>query len=274
VLLQRLAALARAPVSPFGNADDEATRLSVTINAEMTQLWRRLEDLRTWVRETDLGTGRDAQRHSENVVLAMVSRLQDSRKEHLRVEEQRKHALEKQSQRMRMFGGEDDFDMGKPLSFGAPALAGSGSSAAQTGASPNHVHPTHAGRVNANHLVTLQPPQFSHLTQQQQQAQPAQQLVLIPDNQHLRARVDAIAAVQTSIVELGQVMSNLSTLIQEQDPLINDIAGNVENAAADARAGILQLQRYYESIRGNRQLVARLFAVLAVFLIGWMVFLA
>ena len=260
VLLSRLTALARTQ-SLFGDDNDEVTSLTVTVKNEMQQLKRRLAELQEWLRQNDLGGGRDAKLHSEMVVRAMEYQLQDSGAEFVRVLERRKASLEQQNQRIRMFGGgngDDDVDMGRPLSFAAP------SSSPPLAPRP----PSHQQQQPHKSLAAGFDP-----SQAQFQAQ-STQMVLIPDHQHLRARVDAINVVQKHISELSEVMTTLATLVSDQDRLVDDIAGNVEQSQADFRAGFGELQRYYESIRGNRRLVARLFGVLVAFLVFFMLFLA
>lgn len=259
VLLARLTVLARAQ-SLFKDTD-ESTLLQVKVNSEMKTLKTRLAELQNWLKQNDLGAGRDAKQHSEQVVRVMEFKLQDSGKQFQQVLETRKQALKQQSQRKRMFGGEsdpfDDVDIGVPQ----PTLMAT-SSAAATTAMEQEANRNHDGDDPESMMLTSESMQF--LPQRQ----------LIPDAQYLRSRVDAITTVESHIAELGQVMSTLATMVSEQDHMVERFGDNVDGIQMDLRGGFLQLEKYYDSIRGNKRLVSRMFGVLVLFLMFFLFFLA
>jgi syntaxin 5 len=254
VLLSRLTTLARAQTL-FNDPQDEMSILSVKVNNEISQLKTRLAELEDWLKNNDLGTGKDAKLHSEQVVKTMEFKLQDSGKQFFRVLESRKSALRAQTQRKKMFGDDDeDDDIGRPLPQSAFSFAAQ---------QDEEAGQQHASNGNGSAMVTS-----ASMTPFQQQRQ------LIPDNQYLRSRVDAISTVEAHIAELGQVMSTLASMIHEQDQLVNDMAENVDRSQMDIRAGFLQLEKYFNSIRGNKRLMTRLFGVVVVFLLFFLFFLA
>jgi syntaxin 5 len=254
VLLSRLTTLARAQTL-FNDPQDEMSNLSVKVNNEISQLKTRLTELEDWLGKNDLGTGKDAKLHSEQVVKTMEFKLQDSGKQFFRVLESRKSALRAQTQRKKMFGDDDeDDDIGRPLPQSAFSFAAQ---------QDEEAGQQHASNGNGSAMVTS-----ASMTPFQQQRQ------LIPDNQYLRSRVDAISTVEAHIAELGQVMSTLASMIHEQDQLVNDMAENVDRSQMDIRAGFLQLEKYFNSIRGNKRLMTRLFGVVVVFLLFFLFFLA
>lgn len=114
VLLSRLTTLARAQTL-FNDPTDEMSMLSVKVKNEISQLKTRLTELEDWLKKNDLGTGKDAKMHSEQVVKNMEFKLQDSGKQFVKVLESRKTALRAQTQRKKMFGDDDDDDIGRPL---------------------------------------------------------------------------------------------------------------------------------------------------------------
>jgi syntaxin 5 len=227
LLLARLTSVARSQ-NLFSDDADELGRLSVTVKNEMSDVKRQLAELQVWLSANDLGQGKDSKMHSEAVVKTMEHKLHDSGKTFVRLLETRKTILVEQSQRKRIFGG-DDVDLGLPMSF---ATSSGGDLEAQ------------------------------------------QQALVIPDTQYMRSRVDAINSVEKYITDLGQVMGTLATLISQQDHQVNDLANNVDGANLDLRAGFAQIERYYNSIRGNQRLVMRLFLVVVSFLLFFLLFLA
>ena len=253
VLLTRLTTLARAQTL-FNDPQDEMSLLSVKVKNEISQLKTRLSELEDWLKKNDLGTGKDAKLHSEQVVKNMEFKLQDSGKQFVRVLENRKNALRAQTQRKRMFGDDDDEDdIGRPMPQSAFTVA----------MQQDEEMGMNSNAQNGKGIITT-----ASMVPFQQQRQ------LIPDTQFLRSRVDAITTVESHIAELGQVMSTLATMIQEQDHLVNEMSENVDRSHMDIRAGFLQLEKYYNSIRGNKQLITRLFGVLVAFLLFFLFFLA
>jgi len=102
----------------------------------------------------------------------------------------------------------------------------------------------------------------------------AQQSLVIPDTTYVRSRVEAISVVEKHISELGTAMKKLASLVSEQEHDVNVMAANVETTNLNLRAGFEQLERYYQSIRGNNRLVMRLFLVLVSFCLFFLIFLA
>lgn len=48
-------------------------------------------------------------------------------------------------------------------------------------------------------------------------------------------------------------MATFAAIVSQQDIQVNEIANNVDNANFDMRAGFAQLERYYNSIKGNNR---------------------
>ena len=250
VLLSRLTNLARAQTL-FNDPSEEMANLSNRVKSEISTLKTKLTQLEDWLKINDLGSGKDAKLHSEQIVKNMEFKLHDSGKQFAKVLESRKNAIHAQSQRKKMFGADSDGedDIGRPIPQSAFKV--------KFDHDDEEANPS-----GGNSLITSASIPF----QQQNQ--------LIPDTQYLRSRVDAMSTVETQIAELGKIMTNLASMIQDQDLLVRDIEENVDHANEDIRAGFVQLQKYYDSIRGNKSLLRKLFSVLVVFLLFFLFFLA
>ncbi|KAH9258119.1 hypothetical protein BASA81_003682 [Batrachochytrium salamandrivorans] len=258
VLLARLTVLARAQT--LFKDSDESTILQVKVNSEMKILKTRLAELEQWLKQNDLGQGRDLKKHSEQVVKVMEFKLQDSGKQFQQVLETRKQALKQQGQRKKMFGEDpfDDMDIGVPTT----SSAGASRSGVLEEEEEERLLLSNSRQQDPEMMMTSESMQFSPQRQ------------LIPDAQYLRSRVDAITTVESHIAELGQVMSTLASMVSEQDHLVDRFGDNVDGIQMDIRGGFLQLEKYYDSIRGNKRLVSRLFGVVVAFLFFFLFFLA
>jgi syntaxin 5 len=117
--------------------------------------------------------------------------------------------------------------------------------------------------------------------QQQQQQQlwyqpQEQQLVHAPPAASLRyyqQRTDAVQRVEATIVELGQIFHQLSRMVAEQGELVQRIDVNIEDSLAHVEGAHGQLLRYFESLRSNRGLILKLFGVLSLFIVLWVLIL-
>lgn len=259
VLLGRLTQLARAQTL-FNDPADEMSVLAVKVKNEIASMRTKLAELEGWLKKNH-DMGKDSQLHSEQVVKTMEFKLKDSGTLFYQVLESRKHALRAQTQRKRMFGDEDedDEDIGKP----APQV----SFQRNWDDEESGMGGITSGSKTQNNESTMMMTSSSMAPYQAQSK-------LIPDTQYLRSRVDAITTVETHIAELGQVMSTLANMVASQDHTINQLGDNVDRAHVDMSAGIAQLQKYYESIRGNKQLMSRLFGVVLLFMLFFLFFLA
>lgn len=107
--------------------------------------------------------------------------------------------------------------------------------------------------------------------QQQQQ----QELLLAPvvETQYYDAREKAVGEVEKTIGELGQLFKRLATMISEQEELVERIDDDIEAATANAENARNSLMKTYEKVSSNRGLFMKLFAILGVFAVFFILFL-
>ncbi|KAK4531533.1 hypothetical protein CCYA_CCYA08G2390 [Cyanidiococcus yangmingshanensis] len=106
-----------------------------------------------------------------------------------------------------------------------------------------------------------------HQVQQLMQATPASSL------QYYQQRTDAVQRVETTIVELGQIFHQLAHMVAEQGELVQRIDVNIEDSLAQVHGAHGQLLRYFDSLRSNRGLIMKLFGVLSLFILLWVLVL-
>jgi syntaxin 5 len=90
---------------------------------------------------------------------------------------------------------------------------------------------------------------------------------------YLETRADAVQTINQTMGELNSVFSNLLQLIDLQGQNVERIDDNVTSMADNLEAGIQQLEQSVSST-SNFRLMAKLFGILMVFLIAFIVFLA
>lgn len=90
--------------------------------------------------------------------------------------------------------------------------------------------------------------------------------------QYLQQRSQSIRAVERTIEELKGIMSQVARLTHEQDHLITRIDENIMDAEVHIDGAYKQLVEYLSKVSSQRWLFLKIFAVLTVFIILFVVF--
>jgi len=101
-----------------------------------------------------------------------------------------------------------------------------------------------------------------------------QMMQLIPDQNYLRERADAMEQVESNIVELGAVYNRLATMVHEHKDMVQRVEDNVDEANSMVTMGMNQLVDTLANLRSNRGLALKVFSILVVFIISFIIFFA
>lgn len=80
--------------------------------------------------------------------------------------------------------------------------------------------------------------------------------------------------IEATIVELGTIFQQLAHMVKEQEEIVQRIDGNVEQSEMNIEAAHSEILKYFQSVTSNRWLMIKVFAVLIVFFIIFVVFVA
>lgn len=99
----------------------------------------------------------------------------------------------------------------------------------------------------------------------------SQQLLLLEEqnNQYIQERSNAVEAIESTINEVGGLFQQLATMVQEQGEVIQRIDDNVEDVSLNISGAQRELMKYYHSVSSNRWLMLKIFGVLIVFFLLW-----
>ncbi|CAN1331324.1 SYP32 [Linum perenne] len=111
------------------------------------------------------------------------------------------------------------------------------------------------------------------IQQQQQQSQQQQQMVPLQDS-YMQSRAEALHNVESTIHELGNIFTQLATMVSQQGELAIRIDENMDETLSNVEGAQGQLVRYLNSISSNRWLMIKIFFVLVVFLMIFLFFVA
>jgi syntaxin 5 len=123
------------------------------------------------------------------------------------------------------------------------------------------------GRANSAPLTPLD-------IQRMEQESGLQQMQLIPDQDYLRERADAMSTVESNIVELGTIFNKLAVMVSEHQELVQRVEDNVEDANATINLSLGVLTDTLTSLRTNRMLALKVFSILVAFIIAFIIFFA
>ncbi|KAI0936706.1 hypothetical protein AcW1_000876 [Taiwanofungus camphoratus] len=90
------------------------------------------------------------------------------------------------------------------------------------------------------------------------------QLVEQQDN-YIQSRSTAIESIESTIAELGQIFSQLAQMVAEQRETVQRIDADTVDIASNVGGAQRELLKYYASISSNRWLMLKVFGVLIVF---------
>ena len=108
----------------------------------------------------------------------------------------------------------------------------------------------------------------------EEQSGQSQMMQLIPDQNYLRERADAMSAVESNIVELGTIFNKLAVMVNEHSEMVQRVEDNVDSANDNITLSLNTLTDTFDNLRSNRALFMRLMAVLVVFVILFITFFA
>ncbi|CAB1332957.1 unnamed protein product [Coregonus sp. 'balchen'] len=94
------------------------------------------------------------------------------------------------------------------------------------------------------------------------------------EDSYIQSRSDTMQNIETTIVELGSIFQQLAHMVKEQEETVQRIDGNVEDTQLNVDMAHSEILKYFQSVSSNRWLMVKIFLVLIVFFIVFVVFFA
>uniref|UniRef100_A0A8C7WFG6 Syntaxin 5A, like n=1 Tax=Oncorhynchus mykiss TaxID=8022 RepID=A0A8C7WFG6_ONCMY len=91
---------------------------------------------------------------------------------------------------------------------------------------------------------------------------------------YIQSRSDTMQNIETTIVELGSIFQQLAHMVKEQEETVQRIDANVEDTQLNVDMAHSEILKYFQSVSSNRWLMVKIFLVLIVFFIVFVVFFA
>ncbi|KAK6496475.1 cis-Golgi t-SNARE syntaxin [Arthrobotrys musiformis] len=246
--LERLALLAKRRTL-FDDRPVEIAELTYIIKQDLSAINQSISSLQA-LNKSNPPTQQQVGEHSKNVVVMLQGKLADVSVGFKEVLEVRTKNIQKGRERTENFvssvkGGLNDQAQGLSKSH-----------------SPLYATPSRTPLPQSD-LLSLEP----SIEQQQQQAllleeQPS-------DQSYLNSRSDAIAAIESTIHELGGIFAQLAEMVSQQTEMIQRIDANTEDVVSNVSGAQRELLKYWGRVSSNRWLVVKMFGILMIFFLLW-----
>ncbi|XP_065342599.1 syntaxin-5 [Cloeon dipterum] len=250
--LEKLTLLAKKK-SLFDDRPAEIQELTYIIKEDLNSLNQQIAKLQGAAKsQQDNSNRKHLMSHSSSVVLTLQSKLASMSSEFKNVLEVRTENLKAQRSRQEQFSQ-------------AGALASLPPSALTAG-------PRQGSVLLAEEQVSIEmgglvaPPS---LTMQGQRM-----LMQDESNQYLHSRAETMQNIESTIVELGGIFQQLAHMVKEQEEMVERIDTNIQDVELNVEAAHSEILKYFQSVSSNRWLMIKIFAVLILFFIFFVVFLA
>ncbi|KAB8356435.1 hypothetical protein FH972_024018 [Carpinus fangiana] len=273
--LERLAQLAKRKTL-FDDRPVEIAELTYVIKQDLAGLNSQISSLQQLSRTVNGGASKKAAgaeqetEHNKNVVVLLQGKLADVSVNFKEVLEVRTKNIQASRSRTENFvssvgghnaqGGPDPNRRTDSPLYAPPSR----------GRSPK---PGAYGGAGGQDILSLDPAPGSSGGSALRGPQSDQQLMMMeeaqPNNTYISQRGEAIEAIERTIGELGGIFGQLAQMVSEQSEMIQRIDANTEDVVDNVQGAQRELLRYWSRVQGNRWLVAKMFGVLMIFFLLW-----
>ncbi|CAB1433252.1 unnamed protein product [Pleuronectes platessa] len=272
--LEKLTILAKRK-SLFDDKGVEIEELTYIIKQDINSLNKQIAQLQDLVRSRGAPGGRHIQTHSNTIVVSLQSKLASMSNDFKSVLEVRTENLKQQRTRREQFS--------QPPVSSSPLMANNFRSRKKGAQEP---HAAREPRNDYQGYTTSNLKESSVLMQDESrslgdvainmdsQANPLQLQLIDEQDSYIQSRADTMQNIETTIVELGSIFQQLAHMVKEQEETIQRIDANVEDTQLNVEGAHTEILKYFQSVSSNRWLMIKIFLVLIVFFIIFVVFFA
>lgn len=252
--LEKLTILAKRKAI-FDDKPLEIQELTYIIKQDINSLNDQIAQLQQLAKSQRSQNGKHLQTHSNTVVVALQSKLASMSNDFRQVLEVRTENLKHQKSRREQFSS-------TPVTSSLPPSAYQG-----------HMNGSVLLQDDASH--TGNGDVAIDMTGGARGGQLQNQLQLIDEQDaYIQSRAETMQNIESTIVELGSIFQQLAHMVKEQEEIVGRIDQNVDEASQNIEAAHSEILKYFQSVTSNRWLMIKIFGVLMVFFIIFIVFMA
>ncbi|XP_055711002.1 syntaxin-5 [Phlebotomus papatasi] len=256
--LEKLTLLAKRK-SLFDDRPVEIQELTYIIKGDLNSLNQQIAKLQDIGRsQRRSSSGKHLLSHSSNMVVALQAKLVNMSNDFKQILEVRTENLKHQKTRR------DQFSQG-PVTNSLPPSSMRGSTQGSLLLSEqddDSVHISLGDNASASQPL---------LPRQQMQ----QQLMLYDESDnYVQQRAETMQNIESTIVELGGIFQQLAHMVKEQEEMVERIDSNIQDTELNIEAAHGEILKYFQTVSKNRWLMIKIFGVLILFFIFFVVFMA
>ncbi|KAK7922441.1 hypothetical protein WMY93_009343 [Mugilogobius chulae] len=270
--LEKLTILAKRK-SLFDDKAVEIEELTYIIKQDINSLNKQIAQLQDLVRSRGAPGGRHIQTHSNTIVVSLQSKLASMSNDFKSVLEVRTENLKQQRSRREQFS--------QPPASSSPLMANNFRSRKKGAQEPHAAREPrydYQGYTTSKESSVLMQDESRSLgdvaIDMDSQANPLQLQLIDEQDSYIQSRADTMQNIESTIVELGSIFQQLAHMVKEQEETIQRIDANVEDTQLNVEAAHTEILKYFQSVSSNRWLMIKIFLVLIVFFIIFVVFFA
>jgi syntaxin 5 len=266
--LERLTQLARRKTL-FDDRPVEINELTFVIKQDLTQLDRSIKELQAIAPKQPVNktaTAGQESEHSKNVLFMLRSKLSTVGANFKETLETRTKNVQASKTRTENF-----------LSSVSAAANSPGGTPGRTD-SPLYQLPANAGDKSKGSnpttldILSLDPSSSSSALMRHQPNN--QQLLMMEEggggsNVYIQQRGEQIDMIERTMNELGGMFTQLAEMVSIQGEQIQRIDADVDDTLENVEGAQRELLKYWSRVSGNRWLVAKMFGVLMIFFLLW-----
>ncbi|XP_042566863.1 syntaxin 5A, like [Cyprinus carpio] len=235
--LEKLTILAKRK-SLFDDKATEIDELTYIVKQDINSLNKQIAGLQEVVRSRGGQNGRHLQTHSNSIVVSLQVLTSG-----LSAQSQRCLNLKQQRSRQEQFS--------------------------QTPASSSSFHTN-----SFNNSVLMQDDSKKTDISIDMDLSSSQQMQLISErDSYIQNRADTMQNIESTIVELGSIFQQLAHMVKEQEETVQRIDANVEDTQLNVELAHSEILKYFQSVSNNRWLLIKMFLILIIFFIVFVVFM-
>ncbi|CAN7983650.1 unnamed protein product [Ixodes hexagonus] len=258
--LEKLTLLAKRKTI-FDDRPIEIQELTYIIKQDIGSLNKQIAQLQDAARSRNYRGGKHMQSHSNSVVVSLQSKLASMSNDFKSVLEVRTENLKHQKSRREQFSQSGHVSTAMPPS----ALSGHAGSVLLA-----DEYARSSGGSAGDYSINIDGGEA-----RQRQLQSQQQMMLLDEQEsYIQSRADTMQNIESTIVELGSIFQQLAHMVKEQEEMVQRIDANVEDTSMNVEAAHSEILKYFQSVTSNRWLMIKVFAVLIVFFIIFVIFVA
>ncbi|KAK9442325.1 Integral membrane protein sed5 [Metarhizium brunneum] len=241
--LEKLAQLAKRRTM-FDDRPVEINELTFVIKQDLSALNQQIGGLQSLSKQQHPKADQEGE-HNKNVVYLLQGKLTD-------VSANFKDVLEERTKNIQASRSRTENFISSVSQHAQPSI--------QKSASPLYGTPNRSSPAPASDTLSLNPIGDQQLLMMEE-AQPT--------NVYIQQRGEAIEAIESTINELGSIFGQLATMVSEQSEMIERIDANTDDVVDNVEGAQRELLKYWSRVSSNRWLIAKMFGVLMIFFLLW-----